>query len=109
MLLDVEKELKILAKGVLDIATTRNKTQEILQLAYIIGNTTMPITLTDIEELSKKIQSTVINEGVINATFEDAQAGLTRAQEVQHRSKTALYVSFFQHPSDRFKCIKLLI
>ena len=87
--------MKILAQGVHDIAVTRNKTLEILTLAYEIGNTTMPITLTDIEELASKIQNTVINEGLINTTFEDAQAGLQKAQEVQTRSKTALYVYFF--------------
>ena len=51
---------------------------------------TMPISLSEIQELSEKIQNTAINEGMINSTFADAQTGLRKAQEVQERSKEAL-------------------
>ena len=90
VLIDVNKELQSLATAVKDIAIARNSTQRILNVAYEIGNMTMPISLQEIQELSIKIQNTAINEGMINTTFADAQIGLTKAQEVQKRSKDAL-------------------
>lgn len=88
--MDVQQEVAALANSVRAIALARNSTLEVLQLAYEIGNMTMPITLSEIEELAVKIQNTAIDEGAINATFVDAQDGLRKAQEVQKQSKQAL-------------------
>ena len=88
--MDVQQEEAALANSVRAIALARNSTLEVLQLSYEIGNMTMPITLSEIEELATKIQNTAIDEGAINATFADAQDGLRKAQEVQHRSQQAL-------------------
>jgi len=90
VLIDVNKEVQALATAVKNIAVARNSTQRILSVAYEIGNMTMPISLQEIQELSRKIQNTAINEGMINTTFADAQIGLNKAQEVQQRSKDAL-------------------
>ena len=90
ILLDVHQEVAALANSVRAIALARNSTLNVLQLAYEIGNMTMPITLSEIEELAKKIQTTAIDEGAINDTFADAQAGLRKAEEVQQRSQEAL-------------------
>ncbi|XP_066933957.1 laminin subunit gamma-1-like [Clytia hemisphaerica] len=93
VLLDVQEELQKLSDAVLSIAQSRNSTLNILNLAYEITNMTMPISLSEIQELSEKIQNTAINEGMINSTFADAQTGLRKAQEVQERSKEALDLS----------------
>jgi len=93
VLYDVQQETASLAKGVMDIAAAKNKTDEALKFAYEISNATMPVSLTHIQDLSNQIINTVINEGVINATYTDAQEGLSKAQDVQAKSQEALTVS----------------
>ena len=89
-MIDVNEEVNKLANSVRAIAVARNSTLNILSLAYEIGNMTMPISLSEINELSVKIQNTAIDEGMINSTYTDAQVGLQKAKEVQQRSKEAL-------------------
>ncbi|XP_057289958.1 laminin subunit gamma-1-like [Hydractinia symbiolongicarpus] len=93
VLYDVQRETASLAQGVRDIAVVRNNTANALHLAYEIGNTSMSVTMREIQDLSSQIINTVINEGIINATYEGAQEGLVKAKEVQARSQQALAVS----------------
>lgn len=92
-LFNVQKEAILLAQGIVDLALAKGKTSEAIDVARKISVATIPVTIQEIRDLSNKIINTIINEGIINATFADAQNGLNRAQDVQTSSQRALDVS----------------
>ncbi|XP_065644500.1 laminin subunit gamma-1 isoform X1 [Hydra vulgaris] len=93
VLYDALQETASLARGVTQLAISRNKTIEARKLSLDIQNYSLPYSLADIQSLSNEIISTVVNEGVINETYNDAQIGLLKAQQVQTRSQEAVDVS----------------
>ena len=92
-LFNVQKETLLLAQGIKDLASAKDKTSDAMVIARDISEASVPVTISEIQSLSSQIINTIINEGIINATYTDAQHGLITAKEVQARSQQALDVS----------------
>ena len=88
----VEAAITDVKDGIDDMSLAKENIENATVIANSVLAMTIPVSQKTIDDLSTEILKIAINETLVNATYDDATAGLRTAQEAQRLSEEAMYV-----------------
>lgn len=90
LLSKVEKAISDVKNGMDTMVRAKSNTENATRIAENVLALSIPVEQTTIHDLSMEILKIPINESLVNATLENATAGLKTAEEAQMLSEKAM-------------------